>query len=137
MTLRSALGPQPGSKRSSLGHARGLGSTGRGTEHWYWERLTALALVPLTLWFIVELLSGIAADYDSMAGWLAVPGNMVLMVLLAFFYFWHAWIAVGVVIEDYVHHDATKIGGIIALRFACILFGAFSVVSIILIGLGG
>jgi len=137
MTLRSALGPQPGSRRSSLGHARGLGSTGRGTEHWYWERLTALALVPLTIWFIVQLLSGVAADYDTMAGWLTVPGNMVLMVLLAFFYFWHAWIAVGVVIEDYVHHDATKIGGMIALKFACILFGAFSVVSIVLIGLGG
>lgn len=137
MTLRSALGPEPGSKRSSLGHARGLGSTGRGTEHWYWERLTALALVPLTIWFVVQLLNGVAADYDSMAIWLAVPGNMVMMVLLAFFYFWHAWIAVGVVIEDYVHHETTKIGGMIALKFACILFGAFCVISIILIGLGG
>lgn len=137
MTLRSALGPEPGSKRSPLGHARGLGSTGHGSAHWYWERLTALALVPLTVWFIVALLSGVAADYDSMAAWLTVPGNMVLMVLLTFFFFWHAWIAVAVVIEDYVHHDATKIGGIIALRFACILFGAFAVVSIVLIGLGG
>ena len=137
MTLRSALGPEPGSRRSSLGHARGYGSSGRGTEHWYWERLTALALVPLTLWFIGSLLSGVAADYDSMTNWLTIPGNMVLMILLAFFFFWHAWIAVGVVIEDYVHHDAAKIGGMIALKFACILFGAFSVVSIILIGLGG
>lgn len=137
MTFRSALGPKPGTKRSALGHARGLGSTGRGSEHWYWERLTALALVPLTVWFIVQLLGGVAADYASMQAWLAVPGNMALMVLLTFFFFWHAWIAIGVVIEDYVHHDATKIGGMIALKFACILFGAFAVMSIVLIGLGG
>lgn len=137
MPLRSALGPKPGSRRSPLGHARGLGSTGRGTEHWYWERLTALALIPLTLWFIVSLVSGVAADYESMRAWLGTPGNLVLMILLAFFYFWHAWIAVGVVIQDYVHHEAINIGGLIALKMACILFGAFAIVSIILVGLGG
>jgi len=137
MTLRSALGPAAGSKRSSLGHARGLGTTGRGTEHWYWERLTALALVPLSVWFVVALLNGVAADHASMQAWLGVTGNMVLTILLAFFFFWHAWIAVGVVIEDYVHDEATKIGGMIALKFACILFGTFSVVAIIRTGLGG
>ncbi|MBC8158845.1 MAG: succinate dehydrogenase, hydrophobic membrane anchor protein, partial [Alphaproteobacteria bacterium] len=60
-----------------------------------------------------------------------------LMILIVFFFFWHAWIAVGVVLEDYVHHEATKTGALIALKFACILFGTFSTVSIIQIGLGG
>ncbi|MCG8507896.1 MAG: succinate dehydrogenase, hydrophobic membrane anchor protein [Rhodospirillales bacterium] len=137
MDLRSALGPKPGTRRSALGHARGLGSTGRGTEHWYWERLTALALTPLTIWFIVSLIMGVGADYAAMQAWLGTPGNLVLMVLLAFFFFWHAWIAIAVVIQDYVHHEATNIFGLIALKFACIFFGAFAIVSIILVGLGG
>jgi len=137
MTFRSALGPKPGTRRSSLGHARGLGSTGRGTEHWYWERLTAVALTPLTIWFIVSLLSGVAADYESMRAWIGTPLNMALLGLLAFFYFWHAWIAIGVVIEDYVHHEATNIGGLIVLKMACFLFGAIAIVSIVLVGLGG
>lgn len=137
MDLRSALGPKPGTRRSALGHARGLGSTGRGTDHWYWERLTALALTPLTIWFIVSLIMGVGADHASMQAWLGTPGNLVLMVLLAFFFFWHAWIAIGVVIQDYVHHEATNIGGLIVLKFACFLFGAFAIVSIILVGLGG
>ncbi|MBT3358900.1 MAG: succinate dehydrogenase, hydrophobic membrane anchor protein [Rhodospirillales bacterium] len=137
MTFRSAYGLKPGSKRSALGHARGLGSTGRGTEHWYWERLTALALVPLTLWAIVSLVTGVGADHAALKVWMSMPGNMTLMILLAFFFFWHAWIAVGVVIEDYVHHEAAKTGGLIVLKFACILCGTFSTVSILKIGLGG
>ncbi len=135
--FRSALGPEPGTKRSALGHARGLGNTGGATEHWYWERLTALALTPLTIWFIVSLILGVAEDHSTLAEWMGTPGNMVLLILLVFFFFWHAWIAVGVVIEDYVHHDATRIGGMIAVKFACILFGTFSIVSIVLVGLGG
>ena len=137
MTFRSAYGLKPGSKRSALGHARGLGTTGRGTEHWYWERLTALALVPLTLWAIVSLVGGVGSDHAALKAWMATPGNMTLMILIVFFFFWHAWIAVGVVLEDYVHHEATKTGALIALKFACILFGTFSTVSIIQIGLGG
>ena len=132
------MGPEPGTRRSALGHARGLGNTGGATEHWYWERLTALALTPLTIWFIVSLIiRSCRGSLDACrSGW-PTPGNMVLLILLAFFFFWHAWIAVGVVIEDYVHHDATRIGAMIAVKFACILFGTFSIVSIVLVGLGG
>ncbi|MBC8159391.1 MAG: hypothetical protein H8E94_08685, partial [Alphaproteobacteria bacterium] len=78
MTFRSAYGLKPGSKRSALGHARGLGTTGRGTEHWYWERLTALALVPLTLWAIVSLVGGVGSDHAALKAWMATPGNMTL-----------------------------------------------------------
>ena len=137
MTLRSALGRDPDSKRTALGHARAFGATGHGTEHWYWERLTALALVPLTVWFVVSVLIGVGAEYAAMTAWLAVPGNMVLMVLLAVFFFWHADIAIGVVIKDYVHHEATKMTALIVLKLGSIFLGTFSTVAIVKIGLGG
>ena len=137
MTLRSALGRPPGSRRTPLGHARGLGSTGRGTEHWYWERLTALALTPLTVWFVIALLSGVGSGLEAMQAWLSVPGNMVLLILLNLFSFWHAQIAIGVVITDYVHHEAAKMAGLITVKFGCIVLAAFATVAIVMTGLQG
>ena len=137
MSLRSALGRPDGSRRSDLAHARGLGATGKGTEHWYWERLTALAMVPLVVWFAVSLLSGVAADTASMAEWLGRPGNLTLMILMIVFFFWHTQIAFGVVIADYVHHEAPKIGMMIAVKLGCIVFGIFAAVAAIVVGLGG
>lgn len=137
MTLRSAIGRPEGSRRSDLGHARGLGATGKGTSHWYWERLTALAMVPLVLWLAFALLGGVAADHASMAAWLGKPGNMSLLIVLILFFFWHTEIAFGVVIADYIHHEALKIGLTIAVRLGCILFGVFAAVAVIIVGLGG
>ena len=99
MTIRSALGPQPGSRRSALGHARGLGTTSGATEHWYWERLTALALTPLTIWFIVsfgfsillvEPLNAIRIPGTGfkLGFWFAQQGSIYVFVLLIFVYVW-------------------------------------------------
>ena len=123
--------------RSPLGRARGHGSGKSGTEHWYTERLTALALVPLTIWFAVSLLSGLGADYASFKAWMAFPGNMTLMILLILVFFWHASLALGTVIDDYVHAKAPHLIGVIAVKFACIFLGVFTTVAVLKVGLGG
>ncbi len=123
--------------RTPLGRVRGLGSAKDGTSHWYTERLTALALVPLSLWFVVSILRGLGADYTALKAWMGVPGNMTLMILLIIAFFWHASLALGTVIEDYVHNKPAHMGGLIAVKFGCLFFGAFSIVAVLKLGLGG
>ena len=123
--------------RSPLGRVRGLGSAKEGTDHWYAERLTALALVPLSLWFVAAVLGGVGADYATLKAWMSVPGNMTLMILLTIVVFRHAALGLGTVIEDYVDYKPAQVGGLIAVKFGCLFLGLFSVVSVLRIGLGG
>ncbi len=123
--------------RSPLGRVRGLGSAKEGADHWFFEKLTALALVPLSVWFVAAVLGGIGADYATLKAWMSVPGNMTLMILLIVAFFWHASFALGTVIEDYVHHKPANVGGLIAVKFCCIFLTVFTIVSVLKIGLGG
>ena len=123
--------------RSPLGRVRGLGSAKEGTDHWFFEKLTALALVPLSVWFVAAVLGGIGADYATLKAWMSVPGNMTMMILLIVAFFWHASLALGTVIEDYVHYKPAHLGGLIAVKFVCLFLGVFSIVSVLKIGLGG
>ncbi len=123
--------------RSPLGRVRGLGSAKEGTGHWFSEKLTALALVPLSVWFVAAVLGGIGADYATLKAWMSVPGNMTMMILLIVAFFWHAYLALGTVIEDYVHYKPAHLGGLIAVKFVCLFLGVFSIVSVLKIGLGG
>ncbi len=125
------------SMRSPLGRARGHGSGNSGTEHWYIERLTALALVPLTIWFAISLIAGLGADHGSFRAWMAFPGNMTLMILLILAFYWHASLALSTVIDDYVHHKAAHMAGVIAVKFGSIFLGVFTTVCVLKIGLGG
>jgi succinate dehydrogenase / fumarate reductase membrane anchor subunit len=123
--------------RSPLGRVRGLGSAKEGTDHWFSEKLTALALVPLSVWFVAAVLGGIGADYATLKAWMSVPGSMTMMILLIVAFFWHASLALGTVIEDYVHYKPAHLGGLIAVKFVCLFLGVFSIVSVLKIGLGG
>ena len=123
--------------RSPLGRVRGLGSAKEGTDHWFSEKLTALALVPLSVWFVAAVLGGIGADYATLKAWMSVPGNMIMMILLIVACFWHASLALGTVIEDYVHYKPAHLGGLIAVKFVCLFLGISSIVSVLKIGLGG
>jgi succinate dehydrogenase / fumarate reductase membrane anchor subunit len=123
--------------RSPLGRVRGLGSAKEGTGHWFSEKLTALALVPLSVWFVAAVLGGIGADYATLKAWMSVPGNMTMMILLIVAFFWHASLSLGTVIEDYVHYKPAHLGGLIAVKFVCLFLGVFSIVSVLKIGLGG
>jgi succinate dehydrogenase / fumarate reductase membrane anchor subunit len=121
--------------RSQLGRVRGLGSAKSGLAHWWAQRLTAIALVPLSLWFIVSVLHLLGAPHDAMVDWISGPWTIVLMIALVVATFHHAQLGLQVVIEDYIHHDAARLASLIAVKGAAILLGMACVVSVLKLGL--
>ncbi len=121
------------SMQTPLGRVRGLGSAKNGTHHWWMQRVTAVALVPLTLWFIYSILTLLGGGYVEAARWLASPVNAVLMVLLIIATFHHLQLGLQVVIEDYIHGEGAKIATIVILKlasFALAVAGAFAVLKV-------
>jgi succinate dehydrogenase / fumarate reductase membrane anchor subunit len=96
------------SLRSPLGRVLGRGSAGEGVGHWWMQRVTAVALLPLTLWFVWSLLGLQLQSYDQVRGWLGQPWVAVLTILLVITLAWHSRLGVQVVIEDYVHGKGAK-----------------------------
>jgi succinate dehydrogenase / fumarate reductase, membrane anchor subunit len=123
--------------RSPLGRAVGLGSAKEGVEHWWRQRLTALALVPLALWFVVSLLAHVGGGYEQTLAWLGRPVPAILMIVLIAVTFYHAALGMQVIVEDYVHREWVKLAALIALRFACILLGVAGIFAVLRIAVGG
>ena len=96
------------SLRTPLSKVIGRGSAGEGVGHWWVQRVTAVALLPLTAWFVISLLGQSLQSYDAMRGWLGQPWVAVPTILLVFTLAWHSKLGVQVVIEDYVHAKGTK-----------------------------
>ncbi|MDO6459779.1 succinate dehydrogenase, hydrophobic membrane anchor protein [Granulosicoccaceae sp. 1_MG-2023] len=125
------------SLRTPLGKVKGLGSAKSGTHHFLVQRLTALALIPLTLWFCFSLASMPAMDYASFTAWLQSPVSASLMILTVLVTFYHASLGVQVVIEDYVSGHGLRLASIIAVQFVCALLAVVGTVSVIKILIGG
>lgn len=119
------------SLRTPLARVRGLGSAKEGTDHWWMQRVTALALVPLSLWFVVFVLNTVHADYASAAATIAQPYNAVLLVLLLACAFYHALLGLQVVIEDYVHNEGLKLASLLLMKFVVILFAACAIFAVL------
>jgi succinate dehydrogenase / fumarate reductase membrane anchor subunit len=123
--------------RSSLGRARGLGSAQEGVGHWWAQRVTAIALVPLSIWFVLAAISLLGADYATFAAWLGTFGNALLMALLVIVLFYHAQLGMQVVIEDYVSGHAALVTTLLIVRFALFVLAASCLLAIILVALKG
>ena len=121
--------------RSPLARAAGLGSAKSGFEHWWTERVTAVALVPLTVWFAASLIAHSGSDYETFIAWLGSPVAAVLMILLLVALFWHTALGLQVVIEDYVHSGA-KLWALLAMRFLCFGLAAAGIVATLRVALG-
>ena len=96
------------SLRTPLGKALGRGSAGDGVGHWWQQRLTAMALIPLTAWFVIGLLRRSAAKFEDVQFWLSQSWPALLALLLVITLAWHSKLGVQVVIEDYVHGKGAK-----------------------------
>lgn len=123
--------------RTALNSVRGLGSARSGTHHWWMQRVTAVALVPLMLWFGISIARMSAMGYDAALAWLRSPVNAVLMLCCLFALFYHAKLGMQVVIEDYVRHEGVKIASLLALNFLTLLFGLASILAVLRVYLGG
>ncbi len=125
------------SLRTPLGKVKGLGSARSGTGHFIAQRLTALALVPLSVWFCFSLASMPQMDYATFSAWLSSPISSSLMILTILTTFYHLHLGVQVVIEDYISDHAIRIVGIIAVQFVSILLAVTGVVSVLKVAMGG
>jgi succinate dehydrogenase / fumarate reductase membrane anchor subunit len=117
--------------RTPLSRARGLGSAKHGLDHWWIQRATAVALVPLTVWFIASLIVIARSDYKAVVVWLQIPLVTIFMALLLVALFHHMALGLQVVAEDYVHSDRVKIPMVLAMRLACFALAAAGVYAIL------
>jgi succinate dehydrogenase / fumarate reductase membrane anchor subunit len=122
--------------RTPMKIANGLGSARSGARHFMAQRITAVALVALGLLIVCIALQVLHMDYASAHALIAKPWNAVLMIAFLITSFWHAQLGLQVVIEDYVHAKGFELALQIAIKFACFLGAAASVLAVIRIALG-
>jgi succinate dehydrogenase / fumarate reductase membrane anchor subunit len=122
--------------RTPLKNVRGLGAAKTGTEHFVVQRLTATALVPLTIWFLVFVLSLINADYVTAAEAVSKPWNAVLLVGFLVAMFWHAQLGLQFVLEDYIHNSLLALALQTTVKFIAVLGAIVSVFAVARIALG-
>jgi succinate dehydrogenase / fumarate reductase membrane anchor subunit len=123
--------------RTPLSRARGLGSAKQGVHHWWAQRITAVALIPLVVWFAISLIMMSGADYAVVRAWIGSPVVMVLLTLTIVIGLHHGQLGMQVVIEDYVHSEGMKLALIVLMRFIAVFFGLAALVAILRIGFGG
>jgi len=124
-------------RRTPLARARGLGSAKDGVGHWWAQRLTAIALIPLVVWFAISLVMLSGADYTVVRAWIGSPLVMMLLGLTIAVGLHHAQLGMQVVIEDYVGGNGWKLALIVIVKFIAVLFGLGAIVAILRIGFGG
>lgn len=124
------------SLRSDLGRVKGLGAAHEGVGHWRLQRLTAVALILLALWFVTTLMGLIGAPHAEVVAWVGQIHVTVLLLALSLALFWHLKLGLQVVVEDYVHTPWLLIAAQVAIRAFAALGALVAVVSILKISLG-
>ena len=120
--------------RTPLSRVKGLGSAKEGTTHFWRQRLTALALIPLTLWFCFSM-AAMPVDHATLVAWVQQPAVAIALILLIIATFYHAQLGLQIVFEDYISSHSTRTVSIIGMSFLCLLFGIIGVVSVLKITL--
>ena len=117
--------------RSELGRAQGRGAAKSGVAHWWGQRVTAIALLPLSLYFVVSVLMLAGADHDQVARFMAAPWNTVLYLCLIAALFYHLALGVQVVIEDYVSNEAKRLASLLAVKGIIVFCALASAVAVL------
>jgi|TARA_B110000116_G_C16456076_1_gene411576 succinate dehydrogenase / fumarate reductase, membrane anchor subunit len=121
---------------SPLNKALGLGSAKEGAEHWWVQRLSAVALIPLGLWFAVALAGMEDMTYRSVIEFIRHPVNSILLILALITLTYHSQLGVQVVVEDYVHSSTLKVITIVVVSFAHILVAVAGIFAVLKVALG-
>lgn len=117
--------------RSQLGQVRGLGASKSGVEHWWVERLTSIALIPLTIWFVVSVLTLLGVSQLTVVHWVGRPVNTVLLLALVIMTFHHMQLGLQVIIDDYVNDTRSHLAMSLLNKGAAALLALFSIVAIL------
>jgi succinate dehydrogenase / fumarate reductase membrane anchor subunit len=123
--------------RTALHDVRGLGSAKDGTRHWWIQRITSLALVPLTLWLAYYLARIASMGYEQALVWVRSPLTSVLLLSTILALAYHAKLGLQVVIEDYVHREGVKLAALIGVNFLTLLLGLASALAVLRVALAG
>lgn len=123
--------------RTPLKQARGLGSAREGVGHWWAQRLTAIALAPLSVWFVWFACSLAGADYEVVRTAFAQPLNALLTIVFLWSVFHHGQLGLQVVIEDYVHPRSLEVSLIILVRFSAFLAALAATIAVLRLVFGG
>jgi succinate dehydrogenase / fumarate reductase membrane anchor subunit len=124
------------SLQTPLGRVLGLGSARDGVHHWWVQRLTSVALIPLSVWLLVSLLALPSLDYATVHAWIAHGWTAFLLSLVIGVAAWHSQLGMQVIIEDYVH-GGTKTVTLVVSTFAHVLLGAAAIFATLRIAFGG
>ncbi len=128
--------PGQDSLRTPLKIARRLGSSKSGVHHWWLQRVTAVALIPLSIWFLFLMGALVHADYPAVLAAIAQPVHAIFLIALSLCLFWHGALGLQVIIEDYVHSRWLELTLQIALRFGALLAALACVLAVLAIWLG-
>ncbi len=124
------------SLQTPLGRVRGLGSAGNGVHHWWVQRLTSLALVPLAVWLLVSLLTLPALDFVTLVSWMAGLWTASLLILFVLIASWHSSLGIQVILEDYVHDNGLKTLSLVLSGFVHAVLAALGVFAVLRIAFG-
>ena len=119
------------SLRHPLARVKGLGASGEGSHHWWLQRLTALALVPLSIWFVFSVLAHIGDSHAEILMWVSSPGVALMLILYLVFMFFHAQLGLQVVIEDYVQGEGRRLCLLLIMKAVLLLAAAASVFAVL------
>ena len=122
--------------RTPLRRVLGTGSAKQGVHHWWLQRLTSVALVPLTVWFVVSLLALPSLDHATVAAWERQGSTSLLLILLVLVGTWHSQLGVRVVVEDYVPSPGARTVTLTLIAFAHALLGAAGIFAVLKVALG-
>jgi succinate dehydrogenase / fumarate reductase membrane anchor subunit len=117
--------------RSPLGRVMGLGSAKEGVAHWWAQRLTAVAMIPLLLWFVIALISLTGADRAAVVAWLHMPVPAIATVLMLIAVFYHMALGIQVVVEDYIHSEWLKITVLVLNKFVAFVLAAAGIFAVL------
>jgi succinate dehydrogenase / fumarate reductase membrane anchor subunit len=127
--------PKHSDLKTPLKRVRGWGSSRSGTHHFVVQRVTAVALIPLTIWFVWFVLVLVHSDYANARAMLHQPIQALLMIVFVGATFWHTQLGLQVVIEDYVHATWLEIAAQLLVKFLCVIGAVASILAVIRVAL--
>ncbi|PCI32864.1 MAG: succinate dehydrogenase, hydrophobic membrane anchor protein [Alphaproteobacteria bacterium] len=123
------------SMNTPISKVRGLGSARSGTHHWWMQKIAAVALIPLTIWFVASIVQMTSADYFTVRAWLASPISAILMLLYIVIGLYHLRLGLQEVVEDYIHTAGMKVFLQFSILFGCTVIAVGSIFSVLKIAL--